>query len=423
MITLTRKNVTRLSMCRKVDDHMNTSNINQIYFTQKSAEMDTILLLCEYYMKEWTMQNYYLEGSVTAQPEQPPAQPAQQPPPQQNPSSPPTGNGTVNVNSVQLNQNSINKLIELLTKLIEILTNSTKQFVEKQANQVAMQQNEQAENEIEQLKEQAPQKGVNINNEQTVNELVEELAKPDEEDKEGLNEQEKRLTKCVLIGNFQDCMILAPQNIQVMTQCNETLKNLIDTIKSRGQDPNKLAESITNELNVTINDKMLAQIEGNSTADNLASASSTTQQLNWKQFRENEKNAFNQLNIASKQLNVIEQSFKTGGIGQWFRNIAKADLRAQTISKPAMEKLQRAIGLVRKTMGVIMRDIQSIRKVNAKLIRKLRTICVGGNNSRMAFADRSGTQKAGVQAQWIGKEDKNRFQSFQGTNLGNNLPT
>ena len=402
---------------------MNTFYIDQIYFKQKNSEMDTILLLCEYYMKEWTMSNYYLEGATTVQtpPQSAPQQNVEQnaqPTSQQNIQ----GNDSVNVNGAQLNQNSVNKLIDLLTKLIDILTKSTTQFVEKQANQMAMQQNEQAENEIEQLKEQAPQQGVNINDEQTVNQLVEELAKPDETDQEGLNEQEKRLTKCVLVGNFQDCMILAPQNIQVMTQCNETLKSLIDTIKSRGQDPNKLAESITNELNVTINDKMLAQIEGNSTSDNLSSASSTTQQLNWKQFRENEKNAFNQLNIASKQLNVIDQSFKTGGIGQWFRNIAKADIRAQTISKPAMEKLQQAIGLVRKTMGVIMRDIQSIRKVNAKLIRKLRTICVGGNNSRMAFADRKSTQNAGVQAQWIGKEDKGRFQNFQGANLGNNVP-
>lgn len=403
---------------------------------QYNANFDTAFMLCEYYMKQWTMSNYYLEtGTTTTSTSTTPTTttttsttpPAPAPSGNTNNQPAPQAQGqpngvNVNINGVQMNQATVEKLVNLLTKIVDMLTQSTQQFVEKQANQMAMQQNEQAENEIEQLKEQAPQQGVNVTDEQTANQLVEELAKPDEEDKEGLNEQEKRLTKCVLIGNFQDCMILAPQNIQVLVQCNETLKNLVDTIKNRGQDPNQLAEAITKELNVTINDKMLAQIEGNSVADNLASNTNTTQQLNWKQFRENEKSAFNQLNIASKQLNVIDQAFKTGGIGQWFRNIAKADVRAQTISKPAMEKLQQALGLVRKTMGVIMRDVQSIRKVNAKLIRKLRTICVGGNNSRMAYADRQGVQNAGVQAQWIGKEDKNRFQNFQGANLGNNLP-
>ena len=66
-----------------------------------------------------------------------------------------------------------------------------------------------------------------------------------------------------------------------------------------------------------------------------------------------------------------------------------------------------------------MQDIQSVRKVNRKVIRKMRTICVGGNNSVANFGNRKSTQKAGVTGQWIGKQDKGKFQNFQGNAMNN----
>ena len=115
---------------------------------------------------------------------------------------------------------------------------------------------------------------------------------------------------------------------------------------------------------------------------------------------------------ANEYLKIIDQSFKTGGIKGFFDFATKRDLRAQKIDDAVFKDLQNSLNLIRKSLAKITVDIQNVRKVNSKLISKLRTICVGGNKSVEAFAKRGGTQRAGVSSQYIDKQAKGQYENI-----------
>lgn len=399
------------------------TNIDQTAYLN---ECDVCLAMCEYYLKQWTMSEVYQEaGAATPPPQgQPAPTPSSDATPESNDATsqpqpgaatggtPQPDQGQQNQAADTANMGSNGNIFQALQKLIEMLTKALSQFMQNQASQAAQQQNEQMENEIDQLKGRAQQQGTDLSNEQTVDKLVEEIAQPDEEDQEGLDEKQKKLTKCVLIGNFKDCAILSPASLEALNKINETLKGLIQEIKARTQQPEALANAIKTKLEEIVNDKQIAPLSGGTTQDNRSF--STTMQMNWKQFRENEKNAIALCNQAYKNLDVIDQQFRTGGLKGFMQWATSKDIRAQSVSKEALQALTKTLNVIRDRIGSLMREVQSVRKVNRKVIKKMRTICVGGNASYQNFGNRKSTQKAGVTSQMIARQDKGRFQNFQG---------
>ena len=376
--------------------------INELELKQCESEIDVAFALCESYRKEIMMGAVYIEGATT--PAVDPNVPAAD-------ASQPNGGqaqGSVKVGNVQLNGNIVNRLIEALTKIVEKLSESIGNVVTNAMNEQAEQANTKTEDEIEQLKQQAQSDGkIDLSNPENLDQFVQQIAQEDPNDQ--LTDEQKKLMKCVLVGDFSQCEILGSKNVQSLTDVNTMMKDFVDIIKKHSNNPENLANAISAGLKG--HNEKLAQIIGNSTAANYSGQSTT--QMSWKQFRENEKIASAQLKQANQYLKIIDQSFKTGGIKGFFDFATKRDLKADKITDQAFKDLQNALGLIRKSLAKITTDIQAVRKVNKKLINRLRTICVGGNKSVEAFAKRGSSQKLGVQTRYTGKADKGKFENIQ----------
>jgi len=409
------------------------------------SQLDSMFAILECYMKNLTMYNYYMEedinnanSGVPSSPQTTSNIPTQSSTDSQSAIVPPMPQAGGGANPPQQQSDATpggqqipnGAIAQVCQKILETLNNYIQQFVQQAMSQAQMQQAQQQEAQIDQLVEQGTQSGqINTQNPEQVDQLVEQICQPDAEDSTENTtpeeqEREKKLVKSVLVGDFKDAYVLSPQNIQALQQSSEVLDKLVAMTKEKGKDPNALCEAIANQLNDNINGA-LSNIGGETRANVMAG--DTSAQMSKQAFRDAEKTALKLLGQMSAKLNTIDQMFKQGGFWNAIGNAFNKDIRAKTVSTQAFQKLQNILSTVRKNIAVVTSDIQAVRKTNKKMIRKLNTIIVGGNNSVQAYANRKGVQNAGITTQSVERRgqvyDVNGSQALQNYRQGQLQPT
>lgn len=382
---------------------MNQLMIDDIKECELNADLDVAFALCESYIKEYTYQLYIQEavGTATATAQQ---QPVQQPQPQQ--AAQPNQaqqNGQINIGGIKISNDTSSKLINaianIITKLSQFLTNT----VANVASNQAVQQMDQVQTEIEKQTVDP----------QSAESIINDILKEDPTDT--WTEEETKTAKCILVGDFRECKLLSTANIQALAEVNNDIATFIKQVRgAEGKtNPEQLAQTITKTL--TAQNNKLAAIIGNSVEDQYRMDSHV--QMSAKTYKENMKFAAKQIKISNNNIKILDQSFKTGGLRGFFDWAFNKDIRAKKISNDCLAQLTKTLNYLRQAVQRISSDLNSAKKINAALYKRLKTIIVNGNRGVQHFANRRASRNLGVSAQMVKRADKKRFENIQGANL------
>lgn len=379
---------------------------NKIDQSEIDANLDVAFAICESYIKQYMIESYMQESAgvapVNQQPQQQTVQ-QQQPVQQQAQPQQQNANNGINVGGIKIDANTASTLVKAIVNIVNALSKFLTNVTANLANDQAIQQMDQVQTSIE-------QKPVDPNTaDQIINDIVQEDPTAEWTD------AEKRTAKCILVGDFKDCKILTTENIQSLASVNAELSNFIKQVKgSEGKtNPEQLAQVITKTL--TEQNNKLAAIIGNATEDSLRT--DTHVQMSAKTYKQNIREAANQIKIANNNIYTLEQSFKTGGAGGFFDWMFNKDIAAKKISQDCMAALTKTLNYLRQTVQKISADLKSARKINSKLYNRLNTTIVNGNKGVQNFANRKASQNLGVSAQTVKRADKKQYENVQGTNL------
>ena len=380
---------------------MNQLMIDDIKECELNADLDVAFALCESYIKEYMYQSYIQEANGMAATAPVQQQPVQQPQPQQ--AAQPNQaqqNGQINIGGIKISNDTASKLINAIVNIVSKLSQFLTNTVATVASDQAVQQMDQVQTEIEKQTVDP----------QSAESIINDIIKEDPTDT--WTEEEIKTAKCVLVGDFKECKLLSTANIQALAEVNNDIATFLKQVKgTEGKtNPEQLAQTITKTL--TAQNNKLAAIIGNSVEDQYRMDSHV--QMSAKTYKDNMKIAAKQIKISNKNIQILDQSFKTGGLRGFFDWAFNKDIGAKKISNDCLAQLTKTLNYLRQAVQRISNDLKSAKKVNAALYKRLKTIIVNGNKGVQNFANRRASQKLGVSSQMVKRADKKQYENIQG---------
>jgi hypothetical protein len=284
-----------------------------------------------------------------------------------------------------------NAIMDMLQKIFDLL----QQLVAKTVDQQAMQSNAKNEEMLQQSLQQNPP----ASPEQTAQEVTQEIQQ--ENPNQPVPQEVSTYALAALTGNFKDVTILSQDTVNMITQCKTTLDQIV-LIDRKSQTPQQFEQSVLKELR-NADARLQKVIANHNNAKNQQNQQNQTQNttvMNWEQFSTLENQINGILAQSQKSLKQVDQSFKAGGIGNFFKWATQGNINATNISQQAMTEFQTCVKNIRTSISNVAQIMKMIRKVNASLCRKM-----GGLDRQMVRAQ---TQEEKAQ------------QRMDGTNAGTN---
>ena len=262
-----------------------------------------------------------------------------------------------------------NAIMDMLQKIFDLL----QQLVAKTVDQQAIQSNTRNEEMLQQSLQQNPP----ASPEQTAQEVTQEIQQ--ENPNQSVPQEVSTYALAALTGNFKDVTILSQDTVNMITQCKTTLDQIV-LIDRKSQTPQQFEQSVLKELRNA--DAQLQKVIANhDNAKNQQNQTQNTTAMNWEQFSTLENQINGILAQSQKSLKQVDQSFKAGGIGNFFKWATQGNINATNISKQAMTEFQACVKNIRTSISNVTQIMKMIRKVNASLCRKM-----GGLDKQMVRA-------------------------------------
>jgi hypothetical protein len=267
-----------------------------------------------------------------------------------------------------------NGIMSMLQKIFDLL----QQLVAKTADQNAVKQNIQNEQQLKNQPPRPPEQAAALAAEFEKELLQEE---PNIQNTPIL-EETKQYALAALTGNFKDVTILSQDTVNMITQCKTTLDQIV-LIDRKSQTPQQFEQSVLKELrNADAQlQKVIANHNNAKNQQNQQNQTQNTTAMNWEQFSTLENQINGILAQSQKSLKQVDQSFKAGGIGNFFKWATQGNINATNISQQAMTEFQACVKNIRTSISNVAQIMKMIRKVNASLCRKM-----GGLDKQMVRA-------------------------------------
>lgn len=335
-------------------------------------------------------------------------------------------NQNTNQQADQINQKlgqqsqDLAKISATLQKILDVLTQFLGKFIGNTMNEQALKQEKQNQEFISNLPNDPNVPKTQEEITQLANTVVSEIEQeentnPQQNQNDPSHKLDLEYTIGILTGKFQGANILSSKSLEVLNGVTASLNYILKNQDNASANPDAFAQNVIQDLQKQ--NAILSQLIGQATQDDNSNANRDVV-MDYIKFVEIENKASEMIVNINKQLKVVDQSFKTGGIAGFFKYAATANINAKKISQQAMTELQNTLKNVRATVTDISKRISKVRKINSKLIRHIK-----GNNNAMnkaatSYANAQNTMdktaaKAGISGHPIASMRYNQAQKTQ----------
>ena len=335
-------------------------------------------------------------------------------------------NQNTNQQAGQINQKldqqsqDLAKISATLQKILDVLTQFLGKFIGNTMNEQALKQEKQNQEFISNLPNDPNVPKTQEEITQLANTVVSEIeqeenANPQQNQNDPSHKLDLEYTIGILTGKFKGANILSNKSLEVLNGVAASLNYILKNQDNASANPETFAQNVVRDLQKQ--NATLAELIGQATQDDNSNTNRDVV-MDYVKFVEIENRASETIVNINKQLKVVDQSFKTGGIAGFFKYAATANINAKKISQQAMTELQNTLKNVRATVTDISKRISKVRKINSKLIRHIK-----GNNNAMnkavtSYANAQNTMdktaaKAGISGHPIASMRYNQAQKTQ----------